>query len=127
MLNPIFLEIANGTLAVSGLALLAVFARYIIGTQATERGRAAAIAIAVFVAGETIFRGWVWLWRHQINDGMTVDWMREVPAPAIGLIVAMVGAFCMMRVFSFARWPRWFWAGAMVVTVAVMTAIAMWN
>lgn len=127
MLNPIFLEIANGTLAVSGLVLLAVFVRYMIGVQATERGRAAAIAIAVFVAGETIFRGWVWWWRHQINDGIPVDWMREVPVPAIGLIVAMVGAFCMIRIFSFVRWPAWAWVGAMAFTVALMTYVALRN
>lgn len=125
MLNPLFLEIANGTLAMSGFALLFVFGRYLLDPKATPRGRNAARAIACFVAGETILRSWIWLWRHQANDGVPNDWMTGYPVVAVGLAVAMIGAFCMMRVFSFSKAPAWIWLVVASATFATMTVVAL--
>lgn len=125
MLNPSVLEILNGSLAASGLVLLVVFARYLISAESTERGREACRAVAVFVLGETIVRGWLWLWRNQINDGLDVAWMLPYPVPALGGAIALVGVFCMLRVFSVIPWPAWVWVTISALTVGAITIFAV--
>lgn len=125
MLNPIFLEIANGTLAVGGFMLLAVIARYLHSSSSTRPGKLVARAMAAFILGDVIIRSWVWLWRHQVNVGVDTIWMTKWPVPGVGLIVSMVGIFCMVKVLSGSHAPAWIWLGIVVLTIAVMGFLAV--
>lgn len=123
--NPFFLEIANGVLTVYGIMMLAVCIRYMLLADSTNDGLQAARAIGTFVAGDTIFRGSLWVWRHQVNSGMPTEWIEALPFPAIGMTIALVGAFCMIRVFSAVDWPIWKWIAMTAGIILVVTAIAL--
>lgn len=126
MLNPLFLEIANGILVVGGIMLLIVIVRYHIWSPiATPRGKKVARAIATMVAGMVIFRGWVWLWRHQVNDGISASWMMDLPVPAVGLVVQMIGIFCMVRLLSNSHASPVVWLIIVAATVILTTAFAV--
>lgn len=125
MLNPLLLESINGTLAVSSLILLFVFGRYYLLPEATDRGKQVVRALAVFFFGECMVRGWIWLWRHQLNDGVDVAWMNSYPMPIIGGSIALFGVVCLIRVFSSALWPMWVWATAVFSTVVVIVLMAV--
>ena len=126
MFRTLFLEIAFGTLAVGSLLLVVVIGRYLMWPQATARGSEVARAIGMFDLGFVILCGWWWLRFHLRNDGYDITWMDDHPVGVvIGLVIAMVGIFCMVRVFSLSRAPAWIWLGVVGFTVAVMTFVAL--
>lgn len=125
MLNPIFLEIVNGSIAIGAAILLLVLARYMFHGEATTRGKRVARAIFVFMLGTFIFRSWIWLWRHQLNDGHSVDWMGTIPIPFVGYCITVIGIWCMIRVFTLSRQPSWVWAGIIAITVGSLTLLAV--
>lgn len=125
MLNPLLLEVINGALMIGGVALMIVFVRYLRSPKSSERGRAVVRAIATFIAGDTIIRSWLWLWRNQINDGGDVSWMAPYPVPVIGGAIAIVGMVWMLRVFSFSSWSPLVWIGIAVAALATLTTAAI--
>jgi hypothetical protein len=126
MFRTHFLEIAFGTMAVGGLSLLIVIGRYLMGSAGTPRGREVARSICVFDLGFVMLCLWWWLRFHLRNDGYDIAWMDHHPVGVVvGLTVAMIGIFCMVRVFSLSRAPAWIWLGVVGGTVAVMTAVSL--
>src|SRR5687768_14745658 len=107
MIRSYFLEIVNGTMAVGGLLLLTVIGKYLLDEKSTLRGRAVARAIGCFILGDTIIRFWLWIWRNRLNNGYDVEFFENVPVVLIGYIIAIIGVFCMLRVFSFYRFKPW--------------------
>lgn len=122
--DPLFLEVVNGTLALGCALFLVILLRYMLDPAATDRGKRVARAIGVFVFGIFVFRSWIWVWRHQANDGWSVEWMNAVPIHIAGYVITMVGIFCMIRVFSLSRQPAWVWLGITLVTIGSVTLFA---
>lgn len=124
------LEAVNGAWFVLASCLLAIFLRYI----AFELRRSlapwrvvwrrddlfAAGALAIYFLGESIVRGWTWWWRHQINNGVDVTWMRDYPLLPFGATVAIVGGLFLVRAFTPAGCGHraWLLTGAAAAIVA---------
>lgn len=79
-----------------------------------------AIGTAVYCLGMLFVRGWsvplLVLTKHGYP---TIDLENAYPVSLIGTMIAMVGMYCMVRVFSPVRWSFWGWL--IPVTLAVVT------
>lgn len=127
-LSPFLLEFVNAVLLVIYLALLGVFGKYIIdgfieyGWHTGRHQRLAGIAMFVFIFGEAIIRMSVWFWRHAENHkALTPDLVKwSTFGTAVGVIIAIFGGLCLLRVFvppRFGLWPAIF---------ALFAAILFW-
>lgn len=137
MLDPHFLEAMNGVWTVLSLCALLVFVRYLwrindesgFGKKERTARFEAAVALTVYFFGEFLVRFWVWLWRHQINDGVLAGWMKNYPVLAVGGIIAAVGCLCVIRVFSTrddeGNSKNRYWIASLIVALAVGVVLAL--
>lgn len=116
--NALFLTLAIG--------LIIIFSRYLIieiHQHGFDRYRLrAAVSIYVFMVGEAMTRGWVWLARFTSNNGLDWPWVSEQPAIYIyivGPVVGAAGILCMIRVFSPDAWGHYGWVVCLIL--ALMT------
>jgi hypothetical protein len=125
MLDPTFLEVMNGVLFMVSIYVVAVFAAHLWRHrwQGYCAENQAAIAILIVFAGESIIRGWVWFWRHQINAGNPTEWMQNYPVLVIGVAMAIVGSLCVARNFSPPSGHGWIVAGVVAIGIAALVAL----
>jgi hypothetical protein len=88
----------------------------------------AAVSIEVMLLGEMILRGWFWYFRIMSDSGHSAEWMRAWPVVPIGMSVQMLGALCLIRVFSPDGWSRqtWLAVGMASIVVAWVAAFGWW-
>jgi hypothetical protein len=73
-------------------------------------GNKAAVAIGVHVFGLTIIRGWTTLQYYLLSKDINPDGVDSLYAvPFVGLVFAVVGMACCIRIFSPAKWGNWGW------------------
>jgi hypothetical protein len=130
-------EITNGTWFLLNLALLAVFANYLLcrwqqsGVLTLFRnvandqdiGTAAAIALFVYFMGAATRAGWVWVVLFQQNLGVDIVNFENQPVfLMIAVATGITGSLCCMRVFSQSRWGNWAWIVSGILAVAIPLA-----
>lgn len=124
---PALVEAMHGALCMLLLFAVAMFVTFIVHELllAGYRMRTqAAISILVLITGETVLRGWFWLWQRQLNDGLSIEWMSAWPVVPIGLAIEMVGVLCLIRVFQPDHWHRFTWLGVGLSAAMLSLAIA---
>lgn len=126
MLTSAFLEFMNGQWFALTLCVTMIFGAYIgVNRRAWREPRmSAAIAIFTFFCGESISRGWVWWWRHSINQGLETDWMIHYPILIVGSVLGVLGALCCVRVFSTQIWGDKVWVIWALTTTALSAFFA---
>jgi hypothetical protein len=126
-------ETTNGMWFLLNLALLAVFANYLLcrwqqtGTlklfgagSEHDIGLHAAIALFVYFVGASTRAGWVWIVLFQQNMGVQNYGFENHPAfLLLAVATGAVGSLCCMRVFSAKRWGHWAWISSGILAVAV--------
>ena len=131
MLTSVFMEALNGLLFLLSATAVMVFGRYVlIEWQAAghrfcgwpPKARAAFGILIVFI-GEAIIRGWVWYWRHQLNNGDDVSWMTGYPVLLIGGAISAIGILCVIRHFSPEAWQNKAWLLTLLFGLAAGTLI----
>ena len=84
----------------------------------------AAIAIFIFHVGDTGVRGLVWIIRHRLNEGHSINYQFAAPATAVLAVFAFIAGFgllCKLRVFSTPLLGQWVWVtGASLAFVAAV-------
>ena len=132
-MNVIRADINNGlfvmTLCVSLLLIvhLALSMRQL-GYRATydRLGNRAAVAVLIYMGGETILRGLGGVALRMIahgEDPLAVEILYHV---ALGAwVVCIVGAACMMRIFSRKEWGHKVWIGSVLLSVAVVAVLRL--
>jgi hypothetical protein len=130
MLTPEFLEGLNGTVAFLSLIGVVVFARFLyIGlvdhgfcVQRWPRSMRGALGLFLMFTGESVIRGWIWWWRHQMNDGLDVSWMKSYPTIGIGAMLLLSGMAIVVSMFSPEAWKHRFGyivTGIMLISVFI--------
>jgi hypothetical protein len=125
---PKFATGMNGALFIDISFAFLMFTAYVVHEMYEHgyRTRAkAAMSIMVLLLGEMILRGWFWWWRVASALDQDVSWMNQWPVVPIGMAVQMLGALCLIRVFSPDHWSRMTWLAVGVAGVAVSVAVAI--
>lgn len=134
MLTSVFLEALNGVLFILSVAAVLVFGRYValqmvcagLWPRSWESKTKAAFGLLIVFSGEAIIRGWVWWWRHLLNEGEDVGWMTGYPVLLIGAAVSATGILCVIRHFSPEAWQNKAWAFTLglAIVAGVLIGIA---
>lgn len=117
----------NLTLILLTLCLLVIIVRFML-TDLVHYGWVpdrlrGAISIGVFLGGETIRIGWVWLLRIVEYSGGNVKVLTQLPfiaLPLVGTVLEIVGMLCMIRVFSPDDWGRYAWLACAALTLSLV-------
>jgi hypothetical protein len=130
-------EITNGMWFLMNLALLAVFANYLLcrwqqigaivlfrsAANDQDIGTAAAIALFVYFIGASTRAGWVWIVLFQQNMGIQNYGFENQPAfLLLAVATGTVGSLCCMRIFSASRWGHWVWISSGILAIAIPIA-----
>lgn len=128
-MKPEMLEALNGVLAVLLVSVSTVFGIYILHeyrAHGFQRMRmSAALAIFASCFGSGINRGWVWWWRHLVNNGEPAQWMANHPVLQVSVLIQAVGLICLLRVFVPDRWKGRLWLVIGAVVVASLLPIVV--
>jgi uncharacterized membrane protein SirB2 len=118
-------ELLNGMMFILSLCLLFTFARYLWGDWCWPlmRRQQAAVAILVFMTGEAVRGGWTWAWRYMGNEGVNVQWMRDVPVLLMAAMLLLSGALLMIRAFTPNTCGHRSWIISGILSVGVTVAI----
>lgn len=127
--------ITTNGLFVVGIAIIILIVAHLVlslherGWQRTydRLGNKAAISILIYVFGETNVRAWSGLRLFYITHKMPVDFINGplVVWPICGAAVALVGAVCMMRVFSREQWGNKAWIASVIVAAAFVAFLQL--
>jgi hypothetical protein len=127
-------EVTNGMWFLLNLALLAVFANYLMcrwqqssaltllrsAANQQDIGTAAAIALFVYFMGASTRAGWVWVVLFQQNLGVqTLGFENQPVFLILAVATGTVGSLCCMRVFSQSRWGHWAWIVSGILALAI--------
>lgn len=98
------IEFALALVVCLDLCTLAVFTRYL-WNEFRRFGIArfrlqAAVSIWLRTVGNCVVVGWAWYYFNSRAEDRDLDWIREHPAPLIGLAVLALGALWKIRVFT---------------------------
>lgn len=119
----------NLTLILLTLCLLAIIIRFMF-VQLFHYGWVreplrAAISLGVFLLGEVVRIGWVWVLRIVEYSGGNVKMLTQTwlfAMPLVGTVLEITGMLCMIRVFSPDDWGRWSWLICAAVTLFLVGA-----
>lgn len=79
-----------------------------------------AIATFVYFFGQGMVRVWGVPLTILIKHGLpTIQLENKYPIGLAGTLIAMVGAFCMVRMYSPAKWRFWGWVSQLIVSIIV--------
>lgn len=103
-------EVINGTLFVACVCLLFIFGRFLWSSwkhfhswKKFYHNSREAIALVVFISGDAIIRGPVWLSRwmvnHQYGDAAATA-QDLVTLIVSGVLIALLGSWCVARVYG---------------------------
>jgi hypothetical protein len=73
----------------------------------------ASVAIATYFWGSFLTRGYLWA-THYFNLHANAFW----PEPFIGGLMGLLGALCILRVFSPEEWKDWPWIATLFMLIA---------
>lgn len=123
MLDPLFLEIFNGTYFVLVICTVFLFLYYLrrsVGTYGYRESRAA-IALTVVFIGEMIVRGTIWLSRFLMNNDIKLPGSKELSYTGLitGGAIGIVGFICVIRVYSPKNW------GNVPMIIAILAVILL--
>lgn len=127
-------EVINNGLAVINFCIALTIIAHLYGewrTRGVRRGyhrlgNRAALAMLIYIVGETIIRAWagVLLW-HYAEGRNAIEVEAKYPVALFGAAIALVGAVCMMRIFSRASWGNRVWIGSVVLAAVVVVGWRM--
>lgn len=76
----------------------------------TRLGNQAAVAVGVHILGLTLIRSWTTYLYWANESGVDTSGAEDAyPLAMVGLVIAMVGMACCIRIFSPVRWGNWGW------------------
>lgn len=127
-------QILSGTLLVLDLLLGTLLALYLwdqLRREGWARARAdivnqAAFGLLAVMVGHAVIRGWtsylLWLQAHGFPS-----WELELTYPVafLGLLIAVVGKLCVIRVFSRDSWGHWGWLGGLAAAALITTLLVV--
>lgn len=116
-------------LALSCLAVTIVVGAYLVRearvnpTWYLNWGNKGAVAIFIFMLGETVARGWGAALIIAYRQGFDLAALEnQYPLAFVGAVIAYIGAVCKLRIFS-PGWADWIWV-SMALAIIVLGAIA---
>lgn len=118
--------------AVLSLFLWIVLSVYLVGEVRNEGrywydrlGNKAAVAIWVYMLGETISRMWGAVLTAAVLSGAdSGEIENRYPIALVGACVALVGILCKVRIFTPKGWGEWLWLGVGVAGVGIALVVA---
>ena len=126
-------EYANLIFMIMSLALIGIMSMHVVGVisevgwewyeRADVKG---ALAIIVFLIGDTIRNAWIWALLAANNRQEDITYFRERPYVVVAAIgIGSLGALCCIRVFSPHRWRNYIWVSVLMVSVVATAIMAM--
>lgn len=127
-LPPRLYEIINCGIATTCTVALAICVRYLATEYRNIQGLLRlklAVGFTVFLIGESIRMGWVWLARYLANTAHDPSWMGHAPAvflPIAASIVSIIGMACVIRALAPQAWGRVGYAVALASAALAIVA-----
>lgn len=115
----------NLFLLIVDLVLIGLFGTYVLrkirGGFWRSASTDAGVAMLVYFVGMAFVRGGLLFFRLG-HYAVTPEWKEEETVLMVGTIIAVLGATCLLRLFSDYTWQRWFHAWIFGVIAAAVIA-----